>query len=487
MDSMKQDQQELSLDPLDWGPLRELGHRMLDDMLTYQQTVRERPAWQPIPPEVRRALDEPLPQEPQGAEAAYADFKEQVLPYPVGNIHPRFWGWVKGTGSGLDMLSDMLAAGMNPNASGFEQSSTYVEFKVLDWLKEMLGFPAGAGGILVTGGSVANLVGLTVARNARAGFDLRRHGVHDSPRMCFYGSSETHSSVQKALELLGLGSESLRSIDVRDDLSIDVDALRTAVRKDRSAGMRPIAVIGNAGTVNTAALDDLSALADVCDEEDLWLHVDGAFGALAWLSPELRPLLRGMERADSLAFDLHKWMYLPYDIGCTLVRRADEHRDTFALEAPYLSSMKRGAASVSTIFSEFGLDLSRSFRALKVWMALKARGVQQYARLIEQNVAQAAHLAQKVEESESLELLSPVRLNIVCFRYAPAGAPEDSLNKTNQGILERIQEQGIAVPSSTVLDGRFCIRVAITNHRTRRSDLDLLVREVERGDIEDGE
>ncbi len=483
-ESLNQNLPEESLDPLDWGPLRELGHRMLDDMLSYQETVRERPAWKPIPEEVLRALDEPLPLEPQGAESAYADFKEQVLPYPVGNIHPRFWGWVNGTGSPLDMLSEMLAAGMNPNTAGFQQSSTYVEFKVLDWLKEMLAFPPDAGGILVSSGSVANLVALTVARNARAGFDLRRNGVRDSPRLCMYASSETHFSVQKAVEFLGMGSESLRYIDVHDDLSIDVDALHAAVRRDREAGMRPIAVIGNAGTVNTAAMDDLEGLADVCAQENLWLHVDGAFGALAWLSPKLRPLLRGMERADSLSFDLHKWMYLPYDVGCTLVRRADEHRDTFALEPAYLSRMKRGVSSVTTVFSEFGLDLSRSFRALKVWMALKARGVHQYTRLIEQNVAQAAYLAKRVEQSESLELMAAVQLNIVCFRYAPAGVPEESLNEMNQRILERIQEQGIAVPSHTVLDGRFCIRVAITNHRTRRSDLDLLVRETERGDIE---
>ncbi len=475
---------EESLDPEDWGPLRKLGRRMLEDMLDYQEGVRERPAWQPIPDAVLAALDEPLPLEPQGAEAAYADFKEQVLPYPVGNIHPRFWGWVNGTGSPLDMLSEMLVGAMNPNAAGFQQSSTHVELKVLDWLKEMLGFPKSASGVLLSGGSLANFVALAVARNARSGIDIRRHGVHAAPRMTLYTSAETHSSVQKSCELLGLGSEALRIVPVQRDFSINIDALRAAIQSDRTAGMRPIAVIANAGTVNTAAIDDLDAIADVCEQQKLWMHVDGAFGALAWLSESLRPKLHGMDRADSLSFDLHKWMYLPYDVGCTLVRHAQDHKDTFTLEPAYLSPTPGGVSEIPTIFSNLGPELSRSFRALKVWMALKARGVRIYTRLIEQNVKQAAYLAELVRKSDKLELVAPVPLNIVCFRYAASDEPPDTLNDINLRILERIQEEGIAVPSSTVLAGRFCIRVAITNHRTKYSDLDLLVREVEKGGVE---
>jgi glutamate/tyrosine decarboxylase-like PLP-dependent enzyme len=471
---------EETLDPRDWGPIRELGHRMLDDMMDYLETVRERPAWVSMPDEVERKLKEPLPLEPQGEEAAYRDFRERVLPYPIGNIHPRFWGWVQGTGSALDMLSEMLAAGMNPNAAGFRQASTFVELQVLDWLREMLGYPEGASGILVSGGSVANMVGLAVARNSRAGFDLRRAGLHGGPGLTLYASSETHSSVQRSVELMGLGSEALRLIPAREDLTLDLQALEAAIREDRSAGLRPITVIGHAGTVNSGAVDDLEALADLCHREELWLHVDGAFGALAWLSPELRPRLRGMERADSLAFDLHKWMYLPYEVGCTLVRDAEAHRKAFALMPSYLSRMEAGVACIPPLFSDYGMELSRGFRALKVWMALKARGVRRYARLIEQNVAQAAYLTEKIRESPRLELAAPAPLNIVCFRVAFPNLPLAESNDRNRCILEEIQEQGIAVPSTTVLDGRLCIRVAITNHRTTRSDLDLLVREVER-------
>jgi aromatic-L-amino-acid/L-tryptophan decarboxylase len=471
---------ETSLDPEDWGAFRSLGHRMIDDMVDYLETVRERPAWRAIPAEAREALAEPVPRQAQGEEAVYRDFTRWVLPFPVGNIHPRFWGWVQGTGTPLGMLAEMLAAGMNPNASGFHQSSTYVELRVLDWLKELLGFPAEASGLLVTGGSVANLVGLAAARHSRAGFDVRRAGLQsgEPPRTC-YASTETHSSVQKAVELLGMGTDSLRQVATRDDFSVDVDALRSSIRLDRSEGRRPLFVVGNAGTVNTGAVDDLEALADLCVEEGLWLHVDGAFGALAWLVPGLRPLLRGMDRADSIAFDLHKWMYMPYDVGCVLVRRAEDQESTFALTPPYLSRIG-GVSQLHTLFSDLGLELSRSFRALKVWMSFKAHGIDKYAALIDQNVSQAQHLARRVAEGRDLELLPPGPLNIVCFRYAPQGAPREALDELNRQILVRLHEEGIAVPSSTVLGGRFFLRVAITNHRTRCSDLDLLVREVER-------
>ncbi len=481
-DSRRPAPQEESLDPQDWTELRALGHRMVDEMMTYLQTVADRPVWQKMPDEVRRAFDRPLPLEPEGEEAAYRDFRDFVLPYPLGNIHPRFWGWVNGTGTPLGALAEMLAATVNPNVAGFDQAAALVERQVINWLKEMLGYPAGASGLLVSGGSMANALALAVARNTRAGYDVRRLGLQQQGdrRLVLYASQQTHSSVQKGVELLGLGSEALCLLPVEADLTLDMAALEARLRDDRRRGLHPFCVIGNAGTVNSGAIDDLNRLADLCARENIWFHVDGAFGALAALSPALRPLLAGMERADSLAFDLHKWMYLPYEAGCILVRRPDDHRNSFALVAEYLVRVPGGPAAATSSFADFGIQLSRGFRALKVWMALKADGVRKYGRLIQQNVDQAQYLAGLVRKATDLELTAPAPLNIVCFRHTVSGRNDEALNDLNRAILVRLQESGVALPSYTTLDGRFCIRVAITNHRTRRADLDLLVAEVSR-------
>ena len=471
--------EEESLDPADWQLMRGLGHRMIDDIMTYLETVRTRPVWQPIPEKIKAYFKQPLPVEPQGAEQAYEDFLECVLPHPMGNIHPRFWGWVIGTGTPLGMLAEMLAAGMNPNVGGADHVANYVEAQVLDWCKEMLGYPAESSGLLVSGGSMANLVGLTVARNSKAEFDLRTHGVHAAPRkMTLYGSQETHSSVQKATELLGLGSNAFRQIPVNSDFEIDISALETAIFEDRQEGYQPICIIGNAGTVNTGAIDDLDRLADICQREGLWFHVDGAFGALAVLSSELRPLLVGMERADSLAFDLHKWMYMPYEVGCALVRQEEDHRRTFSLTPDYLTHSDRGLAGGSIWFSDYGVQLSRGFRALKVWMSMKEHGAEKYGRLIQQNIDQARYLTSQVEDMSELQLLAPVPLNIVCFRFVADNLDDESLNDLNKELLIDLHESGVAAPSYTVIDGKYALRVAITNHRSKREDFELLVREV---------
>jgi len=472
-------EREESLDPEDWAAMRELGHRMVDDMMNYLATVRERPVWRPIPAEVKAQLKQPVPEEAQGAEQVYAEFKAQILPYPLGNIHPRFWGWVMGTGTPLGALAEMLAATMNPNVGGIEHIANYVEVQVLDWCKQMLGYPLEASGLLVSGGSMANLVGLAVARNTMAGFDIREQGLQAAPRkLVLYGSVEMHSSVQKAVELLGLGNEALRKMPVNAHFEIDVDALEAAITADKAAGHQPFCIVGNAGTVNTGAMDDLNRLADICQREGLWFHVDGAFGALAALSPKLRPLLAGMERADSLAFDMHKWMYMPYEVGCTLVRNEEAHRRAFSLTPAYLTHGERGMAAAPLWFSDYGIQLSRGFRALKVWMSIKEHGLNKYARMIEQNVAQCRYLAALIETQPELELLAPVALNIVCFRFVAPGLSDEQLDMLNKELVIRLQEAGIAGPSSTTLNGRFAIRVANTNQRSRREDFDLLVGEV---------
>jgi glutamate/tyrosine decarboxylase-like PLP-dependent enzyme len=473
---------EETLDPESWDDLRKLGHRMLDDMFDYQAGIRDGPVWRQMPDIVRQRFREPLPAGPQGAQRAYADFASLVQPYVTGNAHPRFWGWVCGNGSGMSMLAEMLAAAVNSSVDGFDDAGTHVEAQVIEWCKTMLGYRAEASGLLVSGCSMANLVCLAVARNSHAGLDIKNQGLSGAGRLTVYGSAETHSSVQKALQLLGLGTGALRRVPADDAYRVDLRALESAIEADRGQGMIPLCVIGTAGTVNTGAIDDLDGLADLAARQGVWFHLDGAFGACAALSPRLRPLVAGLERADSVAFDLHKWMYFPYEAGCALVRSGSEHRAAFQYDAPYMAPATRGlAAARSQQFTEYGPQLSRGFRALKIWMGIKEQGIDKFRRLIEQNVAQARYLAQLIGDSASLELLAPVSLNVVCWRYrASASATEEELNALNRELLIRLQESGVAVPSHTVLRGRYAIRVAITNHRSRSSDFELLVRDAER-------
>jgi glutamate/tyrosine decarboxylase-like PLP-dependent enzyme len=454
---------------------------MLDDTLDHLAAVRERPVWQAVPDAVAKRFSAPLPQTGVGLEAAYAAFARDVRPYPSGNLHPRFWGWVIGNGTPSGMLADLLASGLNPNTGGFWQSPVLVERQALAWCAEMLGFAPETSGLLVSGASMANLLALTVARDVhfrRQGRDVRADGVTDGALHPVYTSAQTHSCNQRAVELLGLGSRQLRRVRVDHDYRLDVVALRAALREDVARGERPLALIGTAGTVNTGAIDPLDALADVAEEFGLWFHVDGAFGALAFLSPGLRERVQGLQRADSLAFDLHKWLSLPYGVGCVLVRDAGAHRQAFALTPDYLRHAERGVAAEAWWASEYGPELSRGFAALKVWMELMTHGVQTYAAVIERNVRQARLLAELVTRHPALELCAPVPLNIVCFRYAPDGLGTAQTDLLNEELLMRLQESGEAVLSSTRLQDRYVLRCAVVNHRSRDEDFEHLVQTV---------
>lgn len=480
MDNRNGHQPEETLDPQDWESMRALSHQMVEDIFEYLETVRERPTWQPMPQDVREHFKTPVPTRPEGAEAAYEDFTRDVLPYPMGNFHPRFWGWVIGGGTPMGMMAEMLAAALNPNTGGGDHSGNRVEEQVVDWLKEMLGYPMEASGLLLSGSSMANLICLTVARNTQAEINVRKLGLHAAPRMIVYGSREIHSSIQRAVEVLGIGSENLRLIPVNAEFQMDLNALETAIAQDKAAGYQPMAIIGSAGTVNTGSFDDLNALADICEREHIWLHVDGAFGAMAALSSEARHLTAGMERADSLGFDLHKWLYIPYEAACALVRNRDAHYRAFTLTPDYLAHTARGAAAGSAWFSDFGVELSRGFKALKVWMSIKEHGTDKYGRMVQQNIEQAQYLATLVDAAPELQRLAPVPLNIVCFRYHVEGMDEAALNSFNEELLIRLHESGAAVPSHTRINGKYAIRVAISNHRSRREDFDLLVESVVR-------
>ncbi len=475
------DREQQTLDPEDWGGTRRTFHRAVDLSLDWTRDVRERPVWRPVPEQIKEGLRETAPHQGRPLDDVLAQFEETVLPYGTGNTHPRFFGWVHGSGSVAGALGEMLAAFLNCNVGGRDHGAVYVERQVIQWCKEMFSFPPSASGLLTSGTSMGTLIALTVARNVKAGGDVQKLGLAGLPkRLVGYASREAHACVAKTFEILGLGSEALRLVPVGDDFRMDVSTLAGMIAADREAGLEPFAVIASAGTVNTGAIDDLEQIAALCQALGLWMHVDAAFGGLAVLTPEFRDALAPLARADSVAFDFHKWLHVPYDAGCVLVKDEPAHRETFSARREYLAPQTRGLAGGDPWYCEYGPELSRGFRALKVWFTLKTYGLDRLAGLIAQNCRQARLLGEAVAADPDLELLAPVALSIVCFRFRAPGLSEDALDALNGHIVAALQIQGIAAPSTTRLHGKTAIRVALTNHRTTDADLDVLVAGVRR-------
>ena len=478
---MNENQPIETLDPEDWDEMRALAHRIVDDALDYIRTTGERPVWQAVPEDVMRQLKQPAPAGPSRPADVYDEFLDTIRPYTMHTAHPRFWAWYMGSGTVMGALADLLASTLNPNLGGGNHAAPLVEKQVIGWISRMMGFPDDSSGLLTSGGSMANFTALTVARNTNCGYDVRREGVLAAPGpLTVYASTEIHSCNQKAVETLGLGSEGLRLVPVKEDYTIDLAALERRVAEDRDAGMVPFCVIATAGTINTGAIDDMNAIADFCEREGLWFHVDGAIGAVAILADNVRGQLSGIERAHSIALDLHKWMHIPFEAGCVIVRNATAHRDAFALVPEYLARKADdgGLASGSLWFSDYGLQLTRQFRALKVWMSIKEHGLDRFGRMIARNVEQAAYLGELIEAEDKLELTAPIGLDIVCFRYNPGGLDTEALNELNKSILVELQQSGIAAPSYTTLNGEYCLRVAISNHRSRFEDFDRVVDQI---------
>ncbi|HJU30664.1 MAG TPA: pyridoxal-dependent decarboxylase, partial [Hyphomicrobiaceae bacterium] len=453
-----------------WQQFRETAHRALDEMVDHLAGIEQRPVWQPAPDAVRARFKRPLPRKGRDLPTVLSDFSSDIKPYVTGNTHPLFMGWVHGAGTPVGMIAEMLAAGLNANCGGRNHIGIDVERQVTRWFAEAFGFPPEASGVFVTGTSMANFLGVLIARNEAFGSAIRAQGLREAPALPIaYTSAEAHGCIAQALELAGIGSRHLRRIPVDRRGAMRLDRLAKAIGEDKCRGNRPFLVVGTAGTVNTGAFDDLAGIAGIAEAEGLWFHVDGAFGALAALSPRLRPRLSGMERAGSIAFDLHKWAHVPYDAGFLLVRDAAAHRRAFANDAAYLQRTPRGLGAGETWPCDLGPDLSRGFRALKAWFTFETLGADRVAASIERCCRVASHIEQRLRKLPMFQVVAPVALNIVCFRVRGAS------DAVQQAVVMDLQERGLAAPSLTVVDKQVVIRAAIVNHRTQQRHADRFI------------
>ena len=469
---------EETLDPEDWNEMTALGHRMLDDAMEYMKTIREQP-YLPLSEEAKNAIITQLPLKGDGEAKVYEIFKEYIVPYSVKWIKPDFWGFVIGTGSPYGMLTDMIISGTNSSAGAGPM--VFINKLTIDWIKELLEYPPEAGGVFVSGGSEANFTGLAVARNAKAEVDMKVEGMHGvTKKMTLYCSEEAHHCLERSVELLGLGNDALRWIKTDDDCCIAIDALKDSIKEDREQGYQPFCVIGNAGTVNSGAFDDLNGLADLCMKENLWFHVDGAFGSWVKLSEKYKQLADGLERADSLAVDFHKWMNMPFTLACTLVRNREAHFSTFVYG--HTAEYARGVLELSDDLlrnpHHLSLALSKPVPWLKAYLLLRAYGRDRYSKLVEQNIDQIHYLAELIRREPNMEITASVASNIVCFRYIKDGLSEADVEKLNRMILGELWKINLWMISDTTIKGRYMLRACNVNHRTRFADFDVFLERI---------
>jgi glutamate/tyrosine decarboxylase-like PLP-dependent enzyme len=469
------------LDPDDWDGYRRTLHELVDACVDHLADARERP-WRPPAPGALSATALDGAEEGVGVARVAREMTEHVLPYGSGNTHPRFFGWVQGTGNAAALAAEIVAATMNANVGGREHAAVHMERDVIRWARDAFGFPEEASGVLVTGTSQATVTALAVARRRALGARERAGGLPDGADLCAYAAASVHTAIRNAAHVAGLGRDAVRLIPTGADGGIDLVALAEAIDEDMAAGRTPFCLIGTAGSVDVGAFDDLDALADLARDRNLWLHVDGAFGAWLRLAREpWRSLVRGIERADSLACDFHKWMFVQYDVGLALIRDGELHRATFAARPAYLEAQTRGLGGGAPWFADYGVDLSRGFRALKVWATLRAYGSRLLGDVVTRNCQLAAYMGSLVEASDELALVAPVRSNVCCFRVADGvvanGAAPDALHER---LAAELQVAGEAVVSTTTVDGRTVLRAAITNHRTEPEDVEATVAAVRR-------
>jgi aromatic-L-amino-acid decarboxylase len=452
--------------------LRKAADRVAGLAADHIVTLPKRPVFEPVPPELAdRWRGEEWAEQGAGIEQILAEVERDVLRFPFGNGHPRFHAWVNSPPDRVALLADLLASAANPSCAGGNHAALHIERLVIRWLATMVGLPAAAGGLLVSGGSMATVTALAAARETHAPFDVRADGLAGGVPLTVYAGTEAHSAVAKAVELLGIGRRNLRLVASDAGRRLDADQLDRALEAAGQRPEHPIAVVATAGTTSTGAIDPLDEIADVCARHDVWLHVDGAYGAPAVLSQRFRRDLAGLARADSVAVDPHKWLYVPIDAGVLLVRDPGRLRDTFSLVPAYLR-VEHDAAGISDApwVSEYGPEQTRPFRALRVWAALKSIGRDGYRRLIDHDLDLAGTLAARVREHPSLEL-DAAGLSVVCFRYRAAAQSD----RVQSGIAERIQLSGHSFLTTTELDGRTVLRACFVNPLTTEADIDILV------------
>ena len=462
----------MSLDPDDWQHFSQIVHRSLDSGIDHLKTSRDRKVWREPPQAVRQSLRSmPLPEAPTELADVVADLEELILPYSTGNTHPRFFGWVHGTGTTAGLVAQIYEAAMNANCGGRDHAAILVERAVIEWCRQIFEFPDTASGILTAGTSQATVIALASARCWKLGSAVRKTGIMGSPQLVAYAAAGVHSASSKAMELLGLGSDHLRKIETNETGGMSLSALRSELIQDRQDGYLPFCVIGTAGTVNTGSFDDLAGIAKISQQEDLWFHVDGAFGAWTKIAPSPWPdLVRGIEQANSIAVDFHKWMYVQYDCGMVLIRDGDVHRSAFAERPDYLAPMNAGLGGGDPWFCDYGIDLSRGFKALKIWMTLREHGTQRIGEMIAKNCRQAAYMRELSQKAAELEPLSPTVSNVCVFRYIGKDNNQLDIDKLNSQIAIELQNSGDAVFSTTKINGknRFARRHCQSPHNNER-------------------
>lgn len=462
---------------------RALGHHLVERIAGFLETARERPAAANLSlAEARRRVGQgPLPEGGADPRALLDEAADLLFEGCRFNGHPRSWGYVIGSPAPIGMLADFLASAVNPNLAAWSSAPvpTEIELQAVRWIAELLGYPADCGGLLTSGGNAANFIGFLAARRAKAGWDLRREGMTGAPaRLRVYASPETHTWLDKAVDLFGLGREAIRWVATDAALRMDAAALEAQITADLAAGERPFLIVGAAGTVSTGAVDPLPEMAAIARRHGLWLHVDGAYGAPAVLAPEAPADIQGLRAADSIAIDAHKWLCVPLEAGCALVRDRRALRETFAHRPDYYHYGAAASEEV-THFHEYGLQNSRCFRALKVWLALRRGGRAAYAELTSRNIRQARALCERVAATPELEPATQ-GLSITTFRYVPrdldpaAAGAEDYLNRLNAELVLRVQKGGEAFLSNAVVAGRFLLRACITNFRATDADVAML-------------
>ncbi len=458
------------------GEIRDWSDSIAQFITDYLGGLRDRPAYRQISSrEIRRGLDSELPFKGTDFDSLLKVFRETIVPFSRQNAHPRMFGYVQSPGTPLGAFADLLSSTLNANLTIWRSAPAPVELErlTIDWIRQILGFPAEAGGLFVSGGSMANLAALAAARETK---------YQSLGRLRIYASTATHFSITKAAALLGIGRENLRHVAVDERFRMRVDDLVGKITDDLEAGYVPFCVVGNAGTVDTGAVDPLREIREVADRFELWMHVDGSYGAFAILAPSARELFAGMEQADSIALDPHKWLYLPVDVGCVIYRNPEIARAAFAHEADY-TRMFGEKADEALVCWDYGPELSRRFRALKVWMLLKGVGLDRLSDAIESNLACARHLESVVHASEDFAMVAPVELSIFCFRHLPAqltNQPLAAIDAFNERLMVALQRDGSSYLSNTTVSGRFALRGCVLNYRTTLRDMEILLEDLRR-------